>query len=252
MYSSRVTMAMNGTTIECNHVILDDGFAMVPDMCLENGDNSEMVVCVDGQGFFREWELNTNCEGTHVFEAALADFGDELEVVCNADPCHIAVLEHYGDQSSSSSSSGSSDSSESGYYNGTSGSESGDSSVIETVMGIIDRRRLQGSDSSSSDATCDYDSTPEVVGLITDTCLPIDGPVSIKITCTDFHDAVVEYFDSDPYHECSGTATHTAPVTEFFDEDCEHLVACNVVAGDVYERHLDGHDAAPAVAILAS
>jgi len=195
----------------------------------------------------RTWALNNNCEGNHEFEAALAGF-DEMEVVCDAVPCHIAVLEHYGGESSSSDSSDSGDSGESGHYNGTSGSESGDSSVIETTMSAV--RRLQDSDSSSSDATCDYDSTPEVVGLIIDTCLPIDGPVSIKITCTDFHDAVVEYFDSDWDHECSGTATHTVPVTEFFDEDCEHLVACNVVAGDVYERHLDEHDAAPTAAAL--
>merc|ERR1712025_287867 len=152
---------------------------------------------------------------------------------------------------SSSSSSGSSDSSESGHYNGTSGSESGESSVIETWVSAA--RRLRDSDSSSSDSTCDYESTPEVTALILDTCLPVDDSESAKITCTDFHDAVVEYFENDPHHECSGTATHTAPASAFFGDDCEHMVACNVVAGEEYESHLDGHDAhdaAPTAAAL--
>merc|ERR1719250_517104 len=113
MYSSTVVLA----TIDCNHASLDGGYPLVADFChAVDGYNSVMLACHDGQGFLREWALSTDCEGNHEFEADLSDFG--YEVVCDADPCHVAVFEDYSGDSSSSSSSESDD------YNGTDSTDS--------------------------------------------------------------------------------------------------------------------------------
>merc|ERR1719391_1205558 len=159
MYSSGVSMAMNGTTVDCNHMVAD-GFLMVADMCLADGVDSQMLACAeDGVGYFRTWALNTNCEGNHEFEAAIiAEFG--YEVVCDAEPCHIAVLEDYSGGSDSSSSSNSSDSSDSSDSDSSSSSTMttttdpglmSDSNSVTTTM--IAARRLQDSDASTTTTT---------------------------------------------------------------------------------------------------
>merc|ERR1719391_694171 len=155
MYSSGVSMATNGTTVDCNHMVLDDAFLMVADMCLADGHDSQMLVCAeDGVGYFRTWALNTNCEGNHEFEAAItSEFG--YEVVCDAEPCHIAVLEEYsgGSTSSHSSDSDSSDSSSSSTMTTTTdpGLMSDSSSLTTTTMNAA--RRLQDSDASTTTTT---------------------------------------------------------------------------------------------------
>jgi len=103
MYSSQLSMAAN-STIDCNHAFVEDGEdVLIADVCYPDGDDSQMLTCHEGQGHMRKWALSTDCEGHRVFQATPSDFG--YDVVCDADPCRIAVLEGYNELSTSSDSS---------------------------------------------------------------------------------------------------------------------------------------------------
>jgi len=75
---------------------------MVVDVCIPRGPNySEKITCNDDgdDGYYRTWALNADCEGNHGYEIALSDA--QMEVVCDADPCHVAVFENYVDETGS-------------------------------------------------------------------------------------------------------------------------------------------------------
>lgn len=248
--SSSVLMA----TMACNHAMLDDDFPMVADVCVTDGDNSQKMVCINGEGFLRMWELNRDCDGEHEFEQALSEMGD-VEVVCDADPCQMVVFEVY-DDGSESSESGSGSGSESGSESGESGDwNSGDwnstaNETFETTPSAA-RRLVQGSDSAES--TCDYSSTPDIVAFIIDACQAMGDSESIKITCTNTNDAMVNFFTNDNETECSGTATGTMTVSEYFGDMCGEMVACNVEAGEdfVVPTPAPTDGAVPSGAVLA-
>merc|ERR1719295_1986938 len=186
------------------------------------------MVCINGEGYFREWALNRDCDGAHEFEQALSEMGD-VEVVCDADPCQMVVFEVY-DDGSESSESGSGSGSESGSESGESGDWNSTANYTFETTPSAARRLVQGSD--SAEGTCDYSSTPDTVALIIDACQAMGDSESIKITCTNTNDAMVNFFTNDNETECSGTATGTMTVSEYFGDMCGEMVACNVQAGE--------------------
>ena len=207
-----------------------------------------MLQCHDGEGIYKTFISNDDCDENHVnvFNFALADVG--YEVVCDADPCHIAVFEVF-DDGSDSSDSGDWESSNS-TFNGT--------FEFETTLSAARRLQVSSdhsgssehsdspSESSSSDSSsCDYSGTPDIAAFIVGACQAMDGTESMLITCTGTHDATVGLFMDDENHECGGSATMTTTAGAFFGDHCVTMVACNVEAGEDY-------DAAPFDAVFAS
>merc|ERR1712129_13901 len=155
-------------------------------------------------------------------EQALAGTGFADEVVCDANPCHIAVFEVYGDSDDSTNST-------------ANGTESSHSSEGSHSHGHSE------SHSAESDE-CDESGSPNQIGaFIIDECQPVDS-ATIIISCTGTREASVEYYPDD---DCSGSANITTTVEEFFGEFCATMVACNVEAGE------DWDDSAHAVTIFA-
>jgi len=284
VFSNRMSMA----SMNCNHAIMeDDSFTgiIVADVCLKDGADSMKLRCVNGEGILKQWTLNNDCDEEHsnVFETQLSTMG--IDVVCDADPCQIAVFEVFDDVSDSGESSESEETTTEPTEETT--TEPTEETTIEPTMepsmepsmeptteptnAAEDMRRLQenlsgsqsgsqsgshsgsrsdshsGSHSDSSSAessTCDFTSTPDIAAFIVDACVPTDEHESIMISCTGIHDAMVSFFANDEDHECSGTATETATVSEAFEDICGRMVACDVKAGDDY-------DTAPSVGVLA-
>jgi len=184
----------------CNHAVVDGG-VMVADVCQPDGDSSRKLICEGGEGYLREWALDTNCEGEHEFSQALSEW--DVEAVCDAGPCPIVVFEvHASDDDES------------------------DSTTMEPAQ---EMRRLQ--ESSHNDSSCDYDSAPRIQPVILDTCVEVEETESMIFTCVGTHDAMVQHFLNDPNHDCSGTAT-TTTVAELQENYCVTMIACNVFAGE--------------------
>merc|ERR1712013_457983 len=145
------------------------------------------------------FEGNDECDAdqsSNIFEQELEATGFADEVVCDADPCHIAVFEVYGDLDDSTNST-------------ANGTES----------------------SSAESAECDESGSPGITAFIIDECQPMDS-ATIIISCTGTHDASVEYYPND---DCSGSANVTTTTEEFFGEFCATMVACNVEAGEDWD-----------------
>jgi len=264
IFSGQVSMA----SINCNHAMIDDEGMIVADVCFKDGADSMMLQCIDGEGYLKEWTLNDNCdEGSNVFATRLSDFG--FEVVCDADPCHIAVFEVYDDGSDSGDSSEWDSSSHSSDYYVSAQTTTSTAPTTEptpypttepttepTDAAEAERRRLESdsaehshshSDSSSGESSeCDFSSTPDIAAFIIGACVPtpFDENESMTITCTGIHDATVSFWTNDDNHECDGNAYMTVAVSEFFGDVCATMVSCNVKAGEE-------HDAAPSVTLFA-
>jgi len=256
IFSGQASMA----SINCNHAMIEDEGMIVADVCFKDGADSMMLQCIDGEGYLKEWTLNNDCdEDSNVFVSRLSDFG--FEVVCDADPCHIAVFEVFDDGSDSGESSHSSD-----YYDSAETATSSAPTTEPTTMPTTEptteptspaeaeRRRLESnsaehshSDSSSGESSsCDFSSTPFIQAFVIGACVPtpFDENESMTITCTGTHDAMVSFWTSDENHACDGDAYMTVPVSEFFGDVCATMVSCNVKAGEE-------HDAAPTVTLFA-
>jgi len=221
---------------------------MIADVCLPDEDSSHKLICRDGAGYLQSWALDENCEGDHMFEQDISVMG--LEVVCDADPCHIAVIEVYDDGSDSSDSSD--------YYSGDMSSSfsttDSNAGAFEMAFGSANPfsrfdavRRLQdSSDSSSSDSIeCDFGSTPELLTIIVDACLAVGETESWMLTCTGVHDATISYFTDDENHECSGTAAMSGSAIAIMGDGCSKIVGCDVEAGEW------SHDAAITYTVFA-
>jgi len=256
IFSGQASMA----SINCNHAMIEDEGMIVADVCFKDGANSMMLQCVNGEGYLKEYTLNDDCdEDSNVFVTQLSDF--DFEVVCDADPCHIAVFEVYDDGSDSGDSSD-----YYGYYDSAETTTSTEPTTEPTTMPTTEptteptnpaeaeRRRLESNSaehshsgsSSAESSSCDFSTTPFVQAFIIGACVPtpFDETESMTISCTGTHDAMVSFWANDENHECDGNAYMTVAVSEFFGDVCATMVSCNVKAGDE-------HDAAPSFALFA-
>merc|ERR1719317_625440 len=127
--------------IDCNHVdetpTGEASIPMIVDVCFPDGDNSQMAICNNGEAYVKTWMDNRDCEGEHDSEEAISDLEESvgpITVVCDANPCRMAVFETYDD----------------------------DSSDWWHQMSLNHIR--------PSAATCDFDSTPDITALIVDEC----------------------------------------------------------------------------------
>jgi len=210
----------------CNHAVFEEG-VLIADFCIRDGSGSRMLQCRDGNGYLRTWSHSQNCDGSVWVDEALSVSDNDdtaAEVVCDAEPCQIAVFEMYDDGR---------DSSESSYWNESTGEPMTEPSQESTE--VMRRRVLEGSysESSSSDSSvCDYNSEPEILPVILGECAPVGDSESMIISCTGTHDAMVHYFVDDADHECSGNTITSITAGEFQSDFCASMIACNVFAGD--------------------
>merc|ERR1711997_508377 len=136
--------------IDCNHAMsTEDSSVVVADVRFKDGDNSQMLQCRDGAGFLKMWMLNDECDESHtnVVEMQLASM-QGIEAVCDADPCHIAVIEVFDDGSESSDNGDSGDSGDSSDYS-PSNSTYSYNGAFESESSLNEARRLLSSHSSS-------------------------------------------------------------------------------------------------------
>jgi len=227
-----ISSYVSTASLSCNHAVLDDGYAVPAGVCHKEGSFSVMIECRGGEAHYVEWEFSDDCTGDNLWEGNLAYYG--YEFVCDADPCQIAVVEDYHHESVGQD--------YYDYYGSSYDSNDYDYYWDYNYYNYYYRRRLQSSSSHDSDdsedsdhhSSCDFQGTPGIFSFIVDECQNFGGHESIKISCTDTHDAVVQYFRDDDRHECEGPAAATTSARTVLGE-CATLVACNVEAGGDFE-----------------
>merc|ERR1719295_109592 len=90
-----ISSYVSTASLDCNHVVSPyDGTAEPVGVCFKEGQYSVMIECRNGEAYYKQWEFSQDCTGNHMYETdGLSEW--DYEVVCDADPCQIAVVEDY-------------------------------------------------------------------------------------------------------------------------------------------------------------